>query len=145
MMSSFIKKTLKKAHGDLVERLCQKAAVASSRNPSPSTHMHNAPPYTGSMSSHSGSGETSEKADIRLSGGAYLADSSRNQYGGEQIYPQHLHPLPSQYGDTAGPHRDTQQRDSRPPVSSSSANSWTGAPGYNNAQGYHQPAPAELQ
>ncbi|KAI1268238.1 hypothetical protein F5Y18DRAFT_221578 [Xylariaceae sp. FL1019] len=39
MMSAFVKKTLKKAHGALVERLCEKAAIACSRNPSPNTSI----------------------------------------------------------------------------------------------------------
>ncbi|KAI0166025.1 hypothetical protein GGR57DRAFT_2670 [Xylariaceae sp. FL1272] len=39
VMSAFVKRTLKKAHGSLVERLCEKAAIACSRNPSPDTSI----------------------------------------------------------------------------------------------------------
>ncbi|KAI5925279.1 hypothetical protein F4810DRAFT_71653 [Camillea tinctor] len=58
MMSSFVKKTLKKAHGTLVSRLCEKAKIAS-RNPSliaSGTPIRNSPvPSCSSGSVHSGS------------------------------------------------------------------------------------------
>ncbi|KAI3332392.1 hypothetical protein HD806DRAFT_480418 [Xylariaceae sp. AK1471] len=145
IVASFVKKTLKKAHGDLVERLCQKAAVASSRTPSPNTNVNNAPPYNESISSHTKSGGTNEKSDIRIASGTYMADPSRNRYTSEQAYPQHLHPLPSQYENKSGSHGDTRHHDTGPRVSSGSAKSWAGAPSYDHAHGYYRQAPAELQ
>ncbi|KAI1631573.1 hypothetical protein F4809DRAFT_631623 [Biscogniauxia mediterranea] len=92
MMSAFVKKTLKKAHGTLVDRLCEKAKIACSRNPSISvdgTPIHRSPaPSCSSSSVHSGSDKDTSAvvpvADDRTPLGSRLADSS---------YPNTIYPF----------------------------------------------------
>ncbi|GAW10830.1 hypothetical protein ANO14919_001650 [Xylariales sp. No.14919] len=126
VMASFVKKTLKKAHGTLVDRLCQKAASASSRNSSPSTSLD------GSVNSHTGN----ERSDIRGADNAYSTTS--NRFSGEQVFSQHSHShsQPNQYGNTPAPHRYTPYRKPVPSQYNGSTNGWAGG---------HQQAPAELQ
>ncbi|KAI1211030.1 uncharacterized protein F4807DRAFT_47780 [Annulohypoxylon truncatum] len=69
VMSSFVKKTLKKAHGTLVEKLLEKAAASAPAKPLPqvpvASHQH-----TGS-SAHSGSGSGSARSNRSSAGHAY--------------------------------------------------------------------------
>ncbi|KAI1740792.1 hypothetical protein F4680DRAFT_86316 [Xylaria scruposa] len=128
MMSSFVKKTLKKAHGTLVERLCEKAAVASSQNPSPG-HSPN-----GSISSHTGN----EGADIRRTDGACLADRSNHRFSGEQVYSRYSQsqPQPNLYENVTEQQKYVPYRKPVPLPAS-------GPP--NGLAGMHQQPLAELQ
>ncbi|TGJ85829.1 hypothetical protein E0Z10_g2961 [Xylaria hypoxylon] len=126
VMASFVKKTLKKAHGTLVDRLCQKAAVASSRNSSPGTSLD------GSINSHTGN----ERSDIQTADSASSAGRSSNRFYGEQGFSQHLHSQPNPYGNTPASHSYAPYRKPVPPGYNGSTNGWAGG---------HQQAPAELQ
>ncbi|KAI8953605.1 hypothetical protein F4801DRAFT_102580 [Xylaria longipes] len=126
VMAGFVKKTLKKAHGTLVERLCQKAAIASSQNPSPGTSTN------GSISSRTGN----EGGDKRTTDSAYPADRSSNRFSGEQVYPRYSQPHPGTYQNAPGQQNYIPYRKPVPLPANSSTNSWAGA---------HQQAPAELQ
>ncbi|KAI0541569.1 hypothetical protein GGR58DRAFT_433141 [Xylaria digitata] len=124
VMASFVKKTLKKAHGTLVDRLCQKAAVASSRNSAS---------LDGSINSHT----SNEISDIQTVDSAYSAGRSNNQFSGGQVYSQHIHSQPNPYGgNIPASHRYTPYRKPVPQQYNNSTNGWAGG---------HQQAPAELQ
>ncbi|KAI1300576.1 hypothetical protein F5Y03DRAFT_225478 [Xylaria venustula] len=97
VMASFVKKTLKKAHGTLVDRLCQKAAVASSKSPSPVPALLSSP--SGSISSHSA---TTEKSDLRTADSAYLATRSSNRFSAGQVYAQPIYAQPPDASGDAG-------------------------------------------
>ncbi|KAI1505221.1 hypothetical protein F5X99DRAFT_275360 [Biscogniauxia marginata] len=102
MMSSFVKKTLKKAHGTLVDRLCEKAQLASSRNPgmSAGTSTAHAPaaPSCSSSSAHSGSDKgasaNASPGDGRMSSGSRSTDSN---------YPNIMH-QPMKPSEFSAPH-----------------------------------------
>ncbi|KAI1351997.1 hypothetical protein F5Y01DRAFT_102831 [Xylaria sp. FL0043] len=126
VMASFVKKTLKKAHGTLVDRLCQKAAVASSKTPSPVISP------SGSISEQSGA----EKSDIRAADSAYLANRSSNRFSAGQVYSQPLYAQPNPTGNLTAPHGYTPYRRPAATQCNDAANGW--------ATGQQQ-APAELQ
>ncbi|KAI1825938.1 hypothetical protein F4861DRAFT_143925 [Xylaria intraflava] len=83
MMAGFVKKTLKKAHGALVERLCEKATMASPRS-SPGALVP----------SHAERGGASETGGIFIAAGPYPAD----RLSMAQVYHRRPHPPPNPYG-----------------------------------------------
>lgn len=99
MMAGFVKKTLKNAHGAVVERLCQKAAVASSQN--------GASPK-GSMSVHT----SNEKVDNWVSGG--------------QVDPRHPSPRPTSSASAQGPQGYVPYRKPAPLPTNGPMNKWAG-------------------
>ncbi|GAP82706.1 putative NACHT and WD40 domain [Rosellinia necatrix] len=128
MMAGFVKKTLKNAHGTLVERLCQKAALASSKNPSPGTSPN------GSMSSRAANGAG---GGIRAAAdAAYQTDGSINRFSGEQAHPRYSYPEPTPQANISRPPQYIPYRKPVPPPANGLANGWAGV---------HQDGPAELQ
>lgn len=129
VMASFVKKTLKKAHGTLVDRLCQKAATASPDTPSPGISPK------GSISSDTGI----ETSDIREADAAYTASAGRSshRFSAGQAYSQPLYAQPNPCGNTTAPHGYTPyRRPAPPPQYDGSTNGWAGG---------QQQALAELQ
>lgn len=134
-MASFVKKTLKKAHGTLVERLCQKAATASSQNPTPGTSPN------GSISSHTGA---EEGPDVRITttDNACASNRSSNRFSGEHVYArrysqqQQQPPPPPTYENSQGQQKYIPYRKPVPLPAGGGANGWAGV---------HRQSPAELQ
>lgn len=131
VMASFVKKTLKKAHGTLVDRLCQKTASAS-KSPSPNLSP------SGSVNAHS----ATEKSDLHAVDAAYLTGRPRNGFSAGQAYSQPLYAQPNSRGSTpTAPYGYTPYRKPVPPPSppryNDPVNGWAG--------GQPQQAPAELQ
>ncbi|KAJ8125717.1 hypothetical protein O1611_g7921 [Lasiodiplodia mahajangana] len=123
MMASFVKKTLKNAHGTLVERLCQKAAMAS-RHGSPSNE---------SVSSYN----SNDKSHVQAMDDAFPANRTSNRVSDGQRYSQHSHPRPNLSENSApGPQRYIPYRKPVPLPVNGPTNGWAGL---------HQQAPAELQ
>ncbi|KAI0508779.1 hypothetical protein F5B22DRAFT_638490 [Xylaria bambusicola] len=130
VMAGFVKKTLKKAHGALVDRLCQKAASACSKNPSPNLSP------SGSISSQSGT----EKIDLQATDTAYLAGHPNNRFSAGQTYSQPPYVQRNSHGNMTAPYGYVPYRRPvapPPPRCNDSANGWVG--------GQPQHAPAELQ
>ncbi|KAJ3556379.1 hypothetical protein NPX13_g10149 [Xylaria arbuscula] len=129
-MASFVKKTLKKAHGTLVDRLCQKAASAS-KSPSPN------PSPSGSINSHS----ATEKSDLHAVDAAYLANRRSSGFSAGQTYSQPIYAQPGSRGNTppAAAYGYTPYRKpvATPPSYINPMNDWAGRQA--------QQAPAELQ
>ncbi|OTA93818.1 hypothetical protein M434DRAFT_30661 [Hypoxylon sp. CO27-5] len=97
VMSSFVKKTLKKAHGTLVERLLEKAALAPGQSASAAAvHQH----HTGS-STHSGSTH-SNHSHSHSSGHPTYSAPHNSQYAAP--YQQHSRPgSTNSYGHATPP------------------------------------------
>lgn len=127
MMAGFVKKTLKNAHGALVERLCQKAAAVS-KNQSPDAS------FNGSIHSHTGNGTGA--GDARVTDGTYVENRPSSQYSGRQVHSQLPQPEPNPYKDASRQQKYTPYRKPVPPAANGPTNSWAGV---------HQQAPAELQ
>ncbi|KAI1108091.1 hypothetical protein F5Y14DRAFT_114799 [Nemania sp. NC0429] len=100
MMAGFVKKTLKNAHGTLVERLCQKAATASPKN--------GASP-NGSISAHATS---TEKVGGWVSGG--------------HLDPRHPTSRPTSSENAPGPQGYVSYRQPAPPPTNGPTNNWAG-------------------
>ncbi|KAI2635076.1 hypothetical protein GGS21DRAFT_516725 [Xylaria nigripes] len=106
MMSAFVKKTLKKAHGALVERLCQKAATVSPGNSSNALP----PPYNRV-------GSVNESGDIPAAATPYLTGRSF----GPQAY--HQQPLANPYVNALRPNGYVESLNhSAPPPAAGRAN-----------------------
>ncbi|KAI8628173.1 hypothetical protein F5Y19DRAFT_476579 [Xylariaceae sp. FL1651] len=137
MMSSFVKKTLKKAHGALVERLCQKAAVACSRNPSPV--YSNTASSNGSIDSHhSRSASSSEKSHARTGSGVACPTHVAGPHQ------QYLQPTNPQHRSSA-PNHYPPYYNSRPSSGLGPSNNWSEVQGSRQNPPSYQQAPAELQ
>ncbi|KAI0469597.1 hypothetical protein F4859DRAFT_516091 [Xylaria cf. heliscus] len=138
VMASFVKKTLKKAHGTLVERLCQKAAMVAPRNPSPGTSSN------ASVSSHAGN-RNSQGADGRIIDNGPPPDyRSISRFSGEQQQQQQPYsrrysqpqPQPNTLENPQGQQMYAPYRKPVPLPTDGPPNGWAGT---------HQQAPAELQ
>ncbi|KAI1177920.1 hypothetical protein F4777DRAFT_153136 [Nemania sp. FL0916] len=119
MMAGFVKKTLKSAHGALVERLCEKAALASAKNsPSPS----------GSVRSHTNSDH--EKINVQTIGSTLPADRPSSRISAGQGYSSYGHPK-SDLSGHENIHEPLRYAPYRkpvpPPMTNDSANHWAGA------------------
>ncbi|KAI1182045.1 hypothetical protein F5B17DRAFT_217369 [Nemania serpens] len=99
MMAGFVKRTLKNAHGALVERLCQKVAIASSQN--------GASP-NGSISVHT----NNEKLDNWVSGG--------------QVDARHLSSRPTSSENVPRPQGYVPYRKPAPLPTNGPMNNWAG-------------------
>ncbi|KAI0873570.1 hypothetical protein GGS24DRAFT_385564 [Hypoxylon argillaceum] len=125
MMASFVKKTLKNAHGTLVERLCQKAALTSSRHGTPSND---------STSSHT----SNENSRVHSIDDGFPADRSRNRGSEGPLHSRPPHPQPNLSETTSGPQRYVPYRKPVPPPANGMTKGWAGAH-------RHQHTAAELE
>ncbi|KAI0204792.1 hypothetical protein F4808DRAFT_311010 [Astrocystis sublimbata] len=132
VMASFVKKTLKKAHGTLVERLCFKATMTGPKEPSPGTSI------SGSINSHT----SNDMGDRRTSMGARPTNNRQSsQYSGEHNYSRYSQqPPPRSYSNSPNPPRFVPYR--KPVPLPQQASSTTTTNGWSEK---HAHAPAELQ
>ncbi|KAI0401019.1 hypothetical protein F4802DRAFT_444781 [Xylaria palmicola] len=127
VMAGFVKKTLKKAHGTLVDRLCQKAAAASSRRPSPGLSSDGS---IRSIDSYTGKDES----DVHVMSSAHPAAPACRRVSGEPAHPRYAQPQPNRFEAASGPPRYMPYR--KPLPTNGSTNGWAGI---------GQQGPAELQ